>query len=86
MMDFTLNDLQMLIEDLINTHGEEILDKQIYTSSDYGDRCHTTQLVRFNDLQLHDPKETSYSDTGKCVTENTESENVSDDNTVLVLT
>jgi len=68
----TVGELQGMITELIENYGEEVMDVPIYASSDYGDHCHTQQLVDFLGLELHIPKKTSYSVTGLCIGEDTE--------------
>jgi hypothetical protein len=85
MFEYTLGELLEDAQDLVNQHGEEVLDMPVFSTSDYGDHCHTTQLNRFCSLQLHVPKETPYSETGKCVTGDTIANRVDEDVVVVLM-
>lgn len=81
----TLGDLQQMIEDLVVQHGEEVLDRKVFSSSDYGDRCHTTQLNRFDCLDLFIPEESGYSVTGWRIDEEAEQVGLDEEDAVVVL-
>jgi hypothetical protein len=57
----TLEDLKFQIEDMVRTHGEAILKKPVFASCDYGDYCHTQQLVPLDNPRVALSYETAYS-------------------------
>jgi hypothetical protein len=62
-----LAELKEQIERLVEDHGEEVLEKDVYAVYDYGDHCHTQALKRSRGrLQVIVPKETAYSCSGLC--------------------
>jgi len=61
--------LREQLNDLIRCNGDDILDLEVYAVSDYGDRCHTQQLVELGDLGVSGSKETAYSDSGLALDE-----------------
>jgi hypothetical protein len=68
----TLGDLKERIAELESQYGEDVLELPVYSSSDYGDHCHTQQITRLNEVQVHIPEETAYSKSGMAVTDETE--------------
>ena len=61
----TLEDLKYEIESLVGRYGEDVLNKEVYAVSDYGDRSHTQQLVPLDEgMELVQPRVTGYSQSG----------------------
>ena len=65
----TLGELKELIEDLERLEGDHVLNMDVYTEYDYGDHGHTRALTVFNNVQVINPYETAYSDSGLAVTQ-----------------
>ena len=61
----TLEDLKYEIESLVGRYGEDVLNKEVFAVSDYGDYSHTQQLVPLDEgIELVQPRETGYSQSG----------------------
>jgi hypothetical protein len=57
----TLAELKSHIEDMVRIYGEAILQKPVFASCDYGDYCHTQQLVPLENPRVALSYETAYS-------------------------
>jgi len=57
----TLEDLKSEIDELVRVYGEDILKKPVFSSCDYGDYCHTQQLIRLESPRVALSYETAYS-------------------------
>ena len=66
----TLGELKEMIEDLDRTEGDEVLEMRVMASYDYGDHCHTEALINLNRVEVVNPTETAYSDSGLCIRNN----------------
>jgi hypothetical protein len=60
----TLGEVKEMIEDLVRLHGEDVLEMDAYGVSDYGDHCHTQQLIPLDEPQIVQPRKTAYSESG----------------------
>jgi hypothetical protein len=78
----TLFDLQEQVADMIR-RNPDAGDLEVYAVSDYGDRCHTKQLVELGDLDTGFSKETAFSDSGLALQKDFEIDGES--NHILVL-
>jgi len=92
MSTITLGELKDMIDGLIQEHGEKVLDKDVYTSCDYGDYSHTQQLVPLGDNQagrLIKAEESAYSQSGLALPhendEDDEDEDKEDGETVVLI-
>lgn len=65
----TLGELKELIEDLERMESEEVLEMDAYCEYDYGDHSHTRALTVFTDIQIMEPYESAYSDSGLAITD-----------------
>jgi rRNA maturation endonuclease Nob1 len=69
-MLMTVGELKEMLEDLERMHGnriEDFYELEVYASCDYGDHCHTQQLVEINEPRIIIPRETAYSETRMAV-------------------
>ena len=80
----TLGELKELIEDLERMEGDHVLNMDVYAEYDYGDHSHTRALTVFGDVQVWNPYETAYSDSGLGITE--EMDRITKSEEVIVLT
>ncbi len=74
-----LEDLKFAIEELVATYGEAILKKDVFASCDYGDYCHTQQLIRLESPRVVESYESAYSVSRLAINEDEDDENEFDD-------
>ena len=58
------------LEDALATYG----DLPVVGSCDYGDYCHTQQIITFDTTELHRPVESAYSTSGYAISEDMDEE------------
>jgi hypothetical protein len=59
----SISDLIAELEELAETLGE---DTPVMASCDYGDHCHTEQLINIESVTFVVPGKTAYSESGLC--------------------
>ncbi len=70
----TLGDLKERIEEMLESDPDTV-NLNVYAVCDYGDRCHTKQLIKLHDPVVSKPYKTSYSATGLAVRDEEDGEN-----------
>ena len=77
----TVGQLIEMLNDLVRMEGEDVLEKEIFATSDYGDHCHTMQLVPLDEPTIVTATRSAYSDSGWAVGDEDD-----DGDSVVVLT
>jgi len=80
----TLGELKEQIDYLVRSNDENVLEMEVYAHSDYGDHCHTEQLLNLGEPQIITPRETAYSDTGLAMPDRYEDDEDEDLDKVIV--
>ena len=60
------------IEDLERMNSEDVLEMEVYAVSDYGDHCHTQQLVTIGEPKVVQPVRAAHSETGLAMPSDTD--------------
>lgn len=63
-MRFRSMTVDRLIEALQEVSAEGNGGMHVVMTADYGDHCHTTQILRIGDVQIREIDESGYSDSG----------------------
>jgi hypothetical protein len=59
---------------ILNVQNEELGETEIRITSDYGDHCHTEQVLKVQEVDIAYACRSAYSDSGEAIDENEEEE------------